>query len=105
MPEFVLCVTTTNRKSIADKLARILVHSKLSACVNIVENIKSVYSWRGKVVRDREYLVIIKTRKSRIKKVQGVILENHNYQLPEFIWFKIGGASTEFLKWLVENTR
>ncbi|OQX84028.1 MAG: hypothetical protein B6D53_01010 [Candidatus Omnitrophica bacterium 4484_49] len=105
MPEFGLCVTTTNRKSIADKLARILVHSKLSACVNIVENIKSVYSWREKVVRDREYLVIIKTRKNRIRKVQGVILENHNYRLPEFIWFKIGGASTEFLKWLGENTR
>ncbi|HDL09685.1 MAG TPA: divalent-cation tolerance protein CutA [Candidatus Omnitrophica bacterium] len=66
MPEFVLYLTTTNKKSTADRLARILVHSKLSACVNIVENIKSVYSWRGKVVRDREYLV--KPEKAGLRK-------------------------------------
>jgi len=56
------------------------------------------------VARDKE-LVVVKTRKSKIKKVQWIILENHNYQLSEFIWFKIGGASTEFLEWLRENTR
>jgi len=104
MAEFVFCFTTTNKKIIADKIAHLLVSSKLSACVNIIENVNSVYYWQNKVVTDKEYLLLIKTRKSRIRKVHQVIIVNHNYELPEFVWFELGGASTAFLKWLRENT-
>jgi periplasmic divalent cation tolerance protein len=82
-----------------------VVESKLSACVNIIENLNSVYFWQGKVIKDEEFLLIIKTRKNRIKEIEKIISQNHNYQLPEFVWFEIGGGSKQFLKWLGENTR
>jgi periplasmic divalent cation tolerance protein len=45
-----------------DKLASSLVDSQLAACVNILPGITSVYRWEGKVNKDSELLLIIKTR-------------------------------------------
>ncbi len=47
----------------ADALAGSVVEASLAACVNILPAVTSVYRWEGKVNRDPELLLIIKTRK------------------------------------------
>ncbi len=67
--------STFPSKNEAKKIGEGLVRKKLAACCNIFP-IDSIYSWRGKVVKDKAFAAIIKTKKENFKKVEKFILEN-----------------------------
>jgi periplasmic divalent cation tolerance protein len=77
-----------------------LVSNKLAACVNIVDNIKSIYTWDGKVETSQEQLLIIKTRTDLLPEVKAKILELHPYDCPEIIASPITAGNPDFLSWI-----
>jgi periplasmic divalent cation tolerance protein len=99
----VLVLTTSGNESEAGKIANTLVERRLAACVNIVPRIQSVYRWQGKVETAEEFLLIIKTTKTRSADVKATIRELHSYDLPECIVISIDGGSKEYLKWIEES--
>jgi periplasmic divalent cation tolerance protein len=103
MTDKLLVLTTAGSEAEARKIAENLVERKLAACVNIVPRIHSVYRWEGKVESAEEYLLLIKTSKSREKQVSSAIRELHSYELPECIAVPIESGSVEYLKWLGES--
>ena len=54
----VIIVSTFPNKTKTKKIANALVKKKLAACVNITK-IDSVYSLKGKIQNDSEYLTLI----------------------------------------------
>ena len=54
-------LTALPDKVVADKLAYMLVEQRLAACVNIIPHIDSIYFWDGKLMRDQEVKIFIKT--------------------------------------------
>ena len=92
-------LTTVSKKSDAEKLAKALVAKKLAACVNIVRLGGSIYRWKGKVVKEKEFLLLIKTAKP-YKKLERFIKKNHPYELPEIISFPITKGYKKYLDWL-----
>ncbi|TYJ35420.1 hypothetical protein E1A91_A05G235400v1 [Gossypium mustelinum] len=104
VPSIVVYVTVPNRDA-GRKLADSIVKEKLAACVNIVPGVESVYEWEGKVNRDPEELLIIKTRQSLLPALTEHVKANHEYDVPEVIALPIGGGSVEYLEWLKNSTR
>ncbi len=100
----VILSTCSNEKE-AENIAEALLDKKLAACVNIVGNAKSLYWWKGKVVRAEECLMFIKTRKSLVEKVTQLIKKLHSYEVPEAIELQIGKGNKDYLKWISEVTR
>ncbi|XP_017055210.1 protein CutA homolog [Drosophila ficusphila] len=92
-------VTTPDRES-ARKLARSIIERKLAACVNIVPKIESIYLWEGKVNEDSEYLMMIKTRTSRIDELSKFVRENHPYSVAEVISLPIQNGNPPYLDWI-----
>ncbi len=45
MNPYILCLVTIDDSEKAFNIARVLVEKKLAACVNIVPEIQSIYSW------------------------------------------------------------
>ncbi|TMW44609.1 hypothetical protein DOY81_010312 [Sarcophaga bullata] len=88
---------------IAKKLSRGLVEQNLAACVNIIPNIQSVYLWQGKINEDGEYLMIIKTRTSRIEELTKWVRDNHPYSVAEVITLPIQTGNLPYMKWLAES--
>lgn len=105
MTDAVLVLTTAANEAESKRIAQELVERRLAACVNIIPRIQSVYRWEGKVEAVEEYLLLIKTTKSRAAKVQGAIREVHSYDLPECIVISMHGGSTEYLKWIEASVR
>ena len=42
---------TCPKKKEAHKIAAFLVKNKLVACANIIQNVDSVFNWKGKVIK------------------------------------------------------
>ncbi|HVF92392.1 MAG TPA: divalent-cation tolerance protein CutA [Blastocatellia bacterium] len=88
----------------ATRLAEALVSERLAACVNIVGGIESIYRWEGKIARDREVLLIIKTTGERYDALERRVKELHSYTTPEVIAFSVERGSREYLDWLRRST-
>mgnify|MGYP001555806030 CR=1 FL=1 len=102
MHNLVVIFCTVPGDGTADKLADSLVESKLAACVNIIPGIKSVYCWQGKIERDTEKLLLIKTVEQNTDKVFKFIEENHPYDVAERISIVSAKTGQDYLKWAIE---
>src|SRR5215510_16111364 len=103
MTRELLVLVTTSTKDEAAKIADSLVAEQLAACVNIVDSIESVYRWEGKIVRDAEALMVIKTTDERYGDLERRVKELHSYSTPEVIAMKIERGSSEYLAWSGES--
>jgi len=103
MDEIVVFITASNEDEAA-KIAKALVENKLAGCVNIIKNIRSIYSWQGKIEDEPEVLMIAKTQKHLFDSLMKKVKELHSYTVPEIIALPIIEGSKDYLKWLKEVT-
>lgn len=95
---------TVPDKKVAKEITKTLMKHKLAACVSMVENVRSVFSWDGEICEEKEILMMIKTRRTNYGKIKLVIEEIHPYTVPEIIALPIVDCSEDYLKWLVKET-
>ncbi len=98
--EYYLFLVTISDLEEGRRIARTLVENKLAACVNIVQNILSIYEWKEKIEEDNEHLLIIKTTADKSDLIIKKINEIHSYDTPECIGFKIAKGSDKYLNWI-----
>jgi periplasmic divalent cation tolerance protein len=79
--------------------------NKLAACVNIIDNIKSIFWWQGKIDKAKEVLLIIKTKKKLIDKLIKKVKSLHSYAVPEIIALPIIAGNKKYLEWIDESVR
>lgn len=87
----------------AKRIAKILVESRLAACVNVTA-VQSFYRWEGQFCEDNELLMLIKTVSGRVDPLIARIRELHPYELPEMIVIPITGGNPPYLDWLRSET-
>ncbi len=102
--EFALLYITTSNKEEAEKIGRILVEKRLCACVNIIDGMRSIYFWEGKIENSSEAILLVKTRKELVKKAAALVKAIHSYSVPCILSFSINEVNSEYAKWLIENT-
>jgi len=101
MDYYIFLVTVPNIDE-GKKIANILVESRLAACVNIIQNMFSIYRWRGNIERENELLLIIKTTEKNCDLLIQKVGEIHSYSNPECVAFKIEKGSEKYLDWINE---
>lgn len=93
----IIAFTTVAKRSDARKLAARLVSEGLAACAQITP-IESVYSWKGGVNREREFLLTLKANAKKAKALEKRVKALHPYELPEWLCLS-AKASKEYAKW------
>jgi len=101
MNQYIFLVTVPSIEE-AKKIARILVESKLAACVNIIKDIFSIYKWKGNIQEDNEHILLIKTTDEKSDLIIQKIIEIHSYENPECVALKIEKGSEKYLNWIKE---
>ena len=81
-----------------------LVSRKLIACAQIHDDIQSVYHWHGKIIQDREAVIVMKTLKRNISAIKFFFKEYHPYEVPEFIVHKFSGTN-QYIDWIKRETQ
>ncbi len=106
LPSRTLVVLVTCPKgTVAEQIARSLVSERLAACVNVVPSLMSTYRWQGKICRDPELLLIIKTRRPLLQALIDRVQTLHPYTVPEVIALPLVGGSPTYLAWVEDATR
>lgn len=101
---FRLVLVTCANHIQAKLIARSVVEKRLAACVNILRiPIESHYRWKGKVEKNRELLLLVKTTAGKLRALEREVKRLHSYDTPEFIALPIVAGSEPYLAWLEEN--
>ena len=100
--KFVVLVTCGSTVE-AKRIARAVVEARLAACVNILPGaVSSIYRWKGKIDTTRERLLLIKTSRKHLAKLQAAVERLHSYEVPEFIALPVATGSRKYLRWMDE---
>lgn len=97
----ITCPDMQESKKIADSL----LNDRLAACVNIVNDVKSLFWWSGKIHTSDEVLLLVKTKKRALRKLVKKVKQIHQYENPEIIALPVVGGSKEYTKWIEEETK
>jgi len=97
----VVFITTPAGKG--EEIAQKLVEEKLAACVNVVDKVSSLYWWQGKIEKDKENLLVVKTKADLFKKLVKRVKEIHPYTVPEIIALPIVDGNEDYLSWIDES--
>jgi periplasmic divalent cation tolerance protein len=86
------------------RLSDMRLVDRSAACANIVLSpVESIYRWKGKVEKAREFLMILKTTSKRLPALEREVKRLHSYDVPEFIALPITAGSSEYLRWLQDS--
>ncbi|WP_045217072.1 divalent-cation tolerance protein CutA [Desulfonatronovibrio magnus] len=88
----------------AQKIGSTLVDKQLAACVNIFENMQSMYKWKGKVETDRETVLVAKTTDSLKEALLQEVKQIHSYECPCVVFLPVTGGNPDFLDWIKQET-
>jgi periplasmic divalent cation tolerance protein len=103
--EHVVVLTTLPGDADGQAFGRALVEERLAACVNLLAPMESVYRWEGRVERETERQIIIKTSRERLTSLWDRVRELHPYEVPEFIVLAIADGNDAYLRWIGESTK
>ncbi len=98
----IIMSTFPSEESVADVGGKV-VASRLCACVNFTK-IRSIYSWRGKIEDQQEFIALFKTTAKSAKKLKAEIARLHPYEVPEIVELEMSDVTKPYLSWLVEST-
>ena len=95
-----IVLTTVPDPATGEKLADSLVRSGLAACVQVMPRMTSVYLWEGKVQKEGEHLLLIKTFPEKWEQLHTFISNHHPYDVPEMVAIDASRVSDPYLAWM-----
>jgi len=98
----VVFVTVPGLKE-GSRISRAVLTSRLAACVNVIPGIQSMYQWKGKIVQEKEAMLVIKTTRLRYRKLEEKIKELHSYEVPEVIAIPLICGSSQYIEWVTKE--
>jgi periplasmic divalent cation tolerance protein len=96
-------LSTVGRAEDAERIGRALVERGLAACVNVLPAVTSIYRWKGKLEKEEERLLLIKTRAERFEALKQALVSLHPYEVPEVLALPVADGHQPYLDWLDES--
>ncbi len=86
----------------AEEIARQIVLRKLAACAQVSSPVSSIYWWKGRMESAPERLIVLKTRRSLLGRVEELLRQVHPYEVPELTFVPITEGGQPYMAWLGE---
>ena len=102
--DVIVVLVTCKSKGEARKIVTALVKKRLVACGNILESpVSSIYRWKGKIERAKEYLVVLKSTRRAFAELEREVAQLHSYEVPEIIALPVTDGPRKYLAWIGAN--
>lgn len=101
MNNCIVITTLSDNKDIIKNISNELINNHLVASSHIT-NLESTYWWNNEINKSIEYKLEVRTTINLYDKIEKLIKEMHNYELPEISYYEIKG-SIEIINWINDN--
>lgn len=95
---------TCKDKKEARKIGLDLVKKRLAACC-VMFGAESIYRWQGKIVKDREAVLIVKTLKNNFRKIEKEVKRQHSHKTPCVLEIPLKRGNLGYLNWLEKEVK
>lgn len=99
----VIIVSTFPSEEAVLKAGKSLISDRKCACVNFVK-VRSLYTWKGRLEDQNEYLALFKTTTESASSLKERIKKLHPYEVPEIAELRLTGVSRPYLQWLYSSS-
>lgn len=98
--------TTWPDREAAEAAAEALVQERMVACANIFDGTTSIYEWEGKVVRDTETIMVLKTARPDMPALHERLRNLHTHAVPCIISLpiEVEHSAADYLSWLADQS-
>ena len=97
---YITCRNTDEAKRVGENL----IQSKVAACVNIIDGMRSMFWWEGKVEQDDETVLLAKTQVGLVGRLTDTVKSVHSDECPCVIAVPIIDGNPDFLRWIQSET-
>jgi periplasmic divalent cation tolerance protein len=87
----------------AGRIAEAVVTERLAACANILDGVTSIFHWEGRLCRENEAVLILKTTEEKTAALTARIKELHSYDCPCIVVLPIEDGNPAFLEWIARE--
>jgi len=95
-----LVLTTCPDRASAERLSAMLVEQRLAACVSVGAEVVSTYPWQGRVERESEFPLTIKTTRARVGALKQELVAHHPYDVPELLVVPVSDGLDGYTQWI-----
>jgi periplasmic divalent cation tolerance protein len=88
----------------AETIADNLIERRLVACSNIYPAIRSAYHWKGRIERESEVPLLVKTRAQLFDNVAEAVRDLHPYETPSITGVDIVRVNADYRDWVIAET-
>jgi len=92
--------TTCADQEEAERLAAETVKNRLAACASVGPPVVSIYPWEGKIERDTETPLTLKTTRARFAALREYLDERHSYDVPELLAVEVVDGNDDYIEWI-----
>lgn len=100
MEKCIVVTTLSDNLDIIKSIQKELLEKHLVSGCQISE-VNSTYWWDNEINESKEYKLEVRTLEKLFLKIELIIKQKHNYELPEISYYEING-SKEILEWINE---
>ena len=101
---FIDVLVTCPDEAIAESIGLACVEDRLAGCANILGEATSIYRWQGVVEREREHILLLKTRASLFEKLAAKVKALHPYETPAIVALNVAAMEKGYAEWLLSVT-
>jgi len=98
--EYIQVITVAGSEEEAERISKAVVENRLAACAQILGPISSIYHWKGKMERAKEWLCLLKSRNDNYKELEKLICQLHSYEEQEILAVPVVKGSKSYLRWV-----
>jgi periplasmic divalent cation tolerance protein len=69
----------------------------------MIGGVESVFRWKGKTQRDREVLLLVKTRAASFERLRRAVISLHPYEVPEIVAVGVAKGHQPYVRWVVSS--
>jgi len=103
--QYYLVYITTEDMAEARSIGKTLISKKLVACVNMLENMESMFLWEGAFQHEQEVVLIAKTKEPLLDELIEKVKEIHSYDCPCIVSMPLTSGNQAFLDWIDAETK
>ena len=101
----ILLMTALPSLDAALELVRTLVEERLVACGTALPGGVSQYFWQGKLCKDEETVVLLKTTRNHLPAIEARFSCLHPYEVPEMLTFAPTEISLPYQNWMHQELK